>query len=298
MTSARGPRGRSARKPSGGQIQLALNEWQISFDKIAFSEFIKGQGLIIEHYRAMPDPRGMFDRGDGYAIVNGVRRSSDGMIYKKAGEAAALFSSNSNDWNIQIDGNIQHAVAVMTLPDAYNDSKEPFLVTPLDRFYIKDVEARVINYQYMEASETGIDQLQFPATCVELLIDSDGVEYKENVDFKITPEGDIQWVGGRRPSVNLASGKGKVYAIRYRYVPFFIVARLIHEIRYSQITSPDGRERKVERMPYQVMVVREYVYRDIANDPDQKIIDRRLQYKPSAGGAVGPDPSGTLGRKA
>lgn len=292
-----GPRGRNPREPGGNQLIMNLGHWQNSFDKQAFNDLIKSQGVSIDHYRAMPDPRGMYDRGDAHPVVSGVRRSSDGFIHKKAGEAQVFFSNNSDNWQLESQGNIQHASAVVTLPEFYAGTTEPFIVSPYDRFYIKDIETRVINYQLIEADPTGVDTLQFPATCVEELVDSDGIYYKEGEHFKITQDGEIKWISSNRPGMSATSTRGKVYSIRYRYTPFFIVARLLHEIRVSQITNLNNMERKLERMPYQVMIIREYLFQDIANDPDQKIIDRRHQSLPPVGGTMGVSASGTLGPK-
>lgn len=294
-----GPRNRLPRVPQGTQLIMQLEHYQNSFDKEAFNKLIQSQGVLVEHYRAIPDPRGMYDRGDAHPIVSGIPRSSDGFIYKKAGEMHAFFSANSDQWTLQTEGNIQHAMAVMTLPELYEDpnNKLPILVSPYDRFYIKDIEVRVINLQFIEAHPTGVDILQFPATCVEELVDSDGIFYKEGEHFKLDENGNIVWISSHRPGMSIDNNRGKVYAVRYRYVPFFVVARLLHEIRVSQVTDTSTLQRKVERMPYQVLVLREYIFSDVANDPNQKIIDRRHQMQPPMGGVVIPNPSGRLGPK-
>ena len=162
------------------------------------------------------------------------------------------------------------------------------MLHPWDRFYIKDVEVRVINFQYMEASRTGVDRLQYPATTVEHLVDADGVEYKEGINFNINPDGNVEWIGQKRPGYDPERGKGKVYAIRYRYVPFFVVVRLIHEIRVSQVTDPANYQRYLERMPYSVQVAREHVFEDTNNDPEIPVIDQRFQTAPDPSGAMGP----------
>jgi hypothetical protein len=235
----------------------------------------------------MPDPTGMKSRGDTHGD-SGTRKDSDGFIYKKAGTASILFSTNSDNWDMQVEGVIQYSTAVVTLPAKYDNTEEPFLVAPFDRFYLEDVEVRVVNMQYIESNSNGIDRLQFPATAVESLVDSDNIEYHEKIDYEITPAGDIKWISQKRPGWNPSLNRGKIYSIRYRYVPFFIVARLMHEIRVSQVTDPATYKRYVERMPYQVSVVREYVFQDKNNDPTKPVIDHRFQLAPPVGGSTGP----------
>jgi len=283
-----GPTNRTPREPSGNQLNINQAEYQISFDKNAFTEFVKGQGVRVTHFRAIPDPRGMTSRGDTHAVT-ATRKSSDGFIYKKSGVAHVLFSNNTANWDSSTDTSVvQHAMAVMTLPEKYEDRDEPFMVMPFDRFFIEDIECRVLNMQFIEANVNGIDRLQFPATCVEHLVDADGVEYCEGKDFEITVDGDIKWLTQNRPGWNIEFGRGKVYSIRYRYRPFFIVAKLLHEVRISQVTDPATFQRSVERMPYQCLIIREYIFEDISNDPTSNIVDHRYQLAPPASGALGP----------
>jgi hypothetical protein len=285
--SGLGPAPRAPRAPSGTQLNTNQAEYQISFDKNAFAEFIKSQGVRVTHFRAIPDPTGMNSRGDTHA-VSGTRQSSDGFIYKRIGTAQVLFTTNSANWDAQSEGSIQHATAYMTLPEKYDDIDEPMMVTPWDRLFLEDIEGRVINIQYIEASSTGLDRLQFPATFVEHLIDADGIEYKQGQDFGLTTDGDIKWLGQKRPGTNPTFGRGKVYSIRYRYRSFWIVASLGHEIRVSQVTDPATYQRSVERMPYQIRVVREYIFQDVNNSPDKSIMDHRFQLAPAPSGTMGP----------
>lgn len=282
-----GPRSRFPREPQGNQVHISHAHHQVSFDPRAFKQLIDSQGVRIAHYRAQPDPTGMLSRGDVHGDA-GTRDKSDGFIYKKAGTVTVWFSGNSDNWDTQIEGVVQYSTAVVTLPEKYDGSDEPLLVAPFDRFYIEDIEVRVINMQYIESNSNGIDRLQFPATHVESLIDADKQEYHQHKDFEITPEGDIQWTSQRRPGWNPTLNRGKIYSIRYRYVPFFIVSRLMHEIRVAQMTDPATYKRYVERLPYQVQVVREYIFQDRNQDPTKPVIDHRFQLAPPVGGAMGP----------
>ena len=282
-----GPRPRRPQPITGQQYQIRNIPWDISMDKKAFSQFAQSQGVRVTHYRAMPDPTGMASRGDTHGVM-GNRDSSDGFIYKKAGEVTVLFTSNSDNWESQQEGNIQYSTATCTLPDRYDDNKEPLLVAPFDRLYIEDIEVRVINMQYIESNSNGVDRLQFPATYVESLVDSDKIEYHVGQDFEITHDGDIKWLSQRRPGWNTELNRGKIYAIRYRYVPFFIISRLMHEIRVTHITDPSNFKRYLERMPYQVSVIREYVSQDKNQDPTKPVVDHRFQLAPPVGGAMGP----------
>jgi hypothetical protein len=269
-----------------------LNQYQQSFDRDAFDKLILSQGVRVVHFRAVPDPSGRANLGDTHGVQS-PRESSDNFIYKEAGTAQVFFSQNHGDFNVHVEGLTKNDFAVITPPDSYEAKGEtqggPLMLAPYDRLYLKDVEVRIVNYQFVQANSTGLDRLQYPATCVEYLIDADGIEYREHVDFEITKEGNIKWLTQNRPAWNPELEAGKVYAIRYRYTPYFVVARHLNEIRVSQITDPATFDRRVERMPYHVLLIREHVLHDVNRDPHKaNVMDNRLQYAPSVSGFLGP----------
>lgn len=285
-----GPRKRQPKTPSGNQLINNLVHYQNSFDKDAFDHLIRSQGVKMVHYRAIPDPRGLSARGDNHGTGTN-RQSIDGYLYKEAGEVTCFLSSNSNTPRAAESSILEHATAYITAPDFYDDKPDcPVLLSSWDRFYLKDIEIRSVTSQEIEASQTGTDILQFPATCVEHIIDAHGIEYAEGKDFEITPEGHIRWIGQNRPGFDPVVGRGRVYAIRFRYTPFFVVNRLLHEIRVSQVTNPSTGKRSLERMPYQVQVVREYIFRDMnrSNMPDENTDSSRFQDAPAPSGRMGP----------
>lgn len=284
-----GPKPPAPRVPTGDQLFLNEGNHQLSFDSDAFQNFIQSQGVWITHYRALPDPRGMASRGDNRDILDLRPNDSDGFVYKKAGDFQSTFTVNSKQIDQDPLGEISNAIAYMTLPKYYSDNTtEEIIVHPWDRFYLKDIEIRVVNLQFLESKKEGVDRLQYPAVRVEELVDANGVWYTQDTDFSITPEGNIAWLGQKRPGWNVHTGKGTVFSVRYRYTPYFIVVRLIHEIRVSQITDPTTFERNLVRMPYQVEVIREIVFRDANTNPGSPTVDIRYQNSPNVGGNSGP----------
>lgn len=289
-----GPRRRSPRKPNGTQIPMRAGKYQVSFTPGAHDHLVQSHGVRLVHMRAIPDPRGMTSRGDNHAVGGtSGQRSSDQFIYKEVGIVQAFFSNNSDNVSQQEVGQMVGATAYITLPEFYEKKREsdedcPVLVHPYDRFYLKDVEVRVVTHEFVESNSTGVDRLSFPATCVEHVIDANGKEYNENEHFKIDDEGNIVWISQLRPGWNPTIGKGTVYAIRYRYTPYFILDRIIHEIRVALITDMATGLRSVRRMPYEIQVVREFVFKDRNRDPNAPVVDPRYQDAPSSGGQLGP----------
>lgn len=285
-----GPRPRKSEPADGVQQIFHMAKYQQSFDREAFDALIQGQGIKVTHYRAIPDPQGMAALGDIHAVQS-KRRSSDGFLYREVGDLHMFFNANTSDWQVEIEGLVKHDIAMVTFPIKYDSDPDcEVILSAYDRFYLKDIEVRVVAMQFVEANSTGVDRLQYPATCVEYIIDADGKEYTADLDFKINADGLIQWISQNRPGYNEKTSRGMVYSIRYRYTPYFTIMKMLHETRVSQITDPLTYDRFVTRMPFQALVAREQVLSDMNKDPNSSHADIRFQLPPSEGS------TGTPGR--
>lgn len=253
---------------------------EIKFNLNAQEAFAKARGVVFEHWAATPSPIGLKDRGDYRRSDTLDVFSENGFIFKKVGEFVATLvnAPDSSQTGGPAEGGLyDNSTGRLILPKFYNkdcpsDTKE-ISILPGDRVYAKDLELVVDNYQRAEYNPTGSDFLQYPAKCVQTLIDSKGIEYTEGVQFKVNSEGNIQWIDGKsNPGIDPETGKGRVYSIRYGYKAFWYVTQLLNEIR---ITNTDTATEPT-RMPQHVMVQREYVYHnknrgDKANKTEKEI---------------------------
>jgi hypothetical protein len=276
---------RRAKTPVGANVSLKFPEQSISFDVKAFDNLLNSQGIKIRHLRAMPDPRLLNSRGD-YRRSDEIS-TSDGLVYKEAGCFTAPITTSSKDVNLSSEGEIDQATAYVTPPKFYDGTQEPIILNVYDRFELVDIEVRVVSAQLVEANTTGVDRLNWPAVCVEHCMGGDGFEYIEGTHFKVNQFGEIEWLTQKRPAPNYL-GRPEAYSIRYRYIPFWVVRRLIHEIRVAQVTSPIDGRRYVERLPYQVQIARENVYRDRQRTSDSPEQDPRFQDSPTVGNSYIP----------
>lgn len=245
----------------------------ISFDLKTQDDFIKGNGVTFEHYRAIPSPIGLKDRGEYRRSDSLDTISSNGFIYKKCGTfTAVLLGNNKREQDVE-GGMFDYSTARLTLPRYYDEDDthkgETIHLAPGDRVYIKDMEVAVVNYQRVDYNPAGMDFLQYPAICVEFLIDSRGIEYKQGHDFRIAGNGCIDWIdGGKNPGIDPDTKAGRVYSVRYRYSAHWYIASIINEIRVGNVT--ENGVRKPSRMPYHAMIQREYVYHQKNNDGENE----------------------------
>lgn len=248
---------------------------QESFDLDRLDNFVTSLGVEYLHYKAMPSPigkndRGDFRRNDGVDII-----TSNGMLYVFSGKISMTMTDNSRDRKRGEAGIIDPSESKLVLPRFYNkngiaDGDRIFLL-PGDRIYVADpnVEVQVSNAQEMDY-ESGIDNVpMFHITKMELpIVDSRNIHYKEDVDFCITSAGNIRWLaGGRNPGIDPATGKGRVYSVRYLYRAYWYIGPLVKEVRITNITDENG-VRAPERMAYHAIAIREYLYHN-QNKGDQ-----------------------------
>lgn len=250
---------------------------EVKFNMDAQEQFARSRGVVFEHWAAIPSPIGKKDRGDYRRpdVLDTV--SENGFIYKKVGEfiGTILGNSKSNQYGPADGGIYDNSTGRIVIPKYYecteNKKKKEISLLPGDRIYAKDIELNIENYQQAQYSAKNVDYLQFPAKCVSTLIDSNNVEYKEGVHFKITKDGNIKWYAGKKnPGIDPETGKGRIYSVRYEYNAFWYIQQLVNEIR---ITNEDGADTPT-RMPYHAVIQREYVYHN-KNRGDEAEIPQR-----------------------
>ena len=195
------------------------------------------------------------------------------MLYERAGELTAFMSGNATSTVFENAGLVDGSTIQVTCPRHYDDVPDKFVIcAEYDRFYLKDHVGFASHKQCFEASQTGVERLEFPAESVEYLIDARGESYREGIDF-VVEKGFVKWTTDRRPGFDPVSGKGVVCSILYHFQPFWFVSRVIHEIRVIRDVDIITGDVTTARMPFAVLLQREMVFRNKArtsatdNDP-------------------------------
>ena len=246
--------------------------FQVTMDLAKNDDLITQRGVEFVHWVAIPSPIGLKDRGDYRRSDQYDTITSNGFIYKKAGCFTAAVVSNSKRKTPSDGGIMDYSTARLVVPRYYNDKAtadgEEIHIAPGDRVFIKDLEVPVSNYQRMEYNPGGLDRAQFPVSSVQHLIDSRNIEYKCGVHFTIK-DGHIKWIDGKaNPGIDSETGKGRIYAMRYKYNAHWYITEIPNEVRVIQGTDGSG-DRVPQRMPYSAIMQREYVYYNQNNDVDK-----------------------------
>jgi hypothetical protein len=256
-----------ANQPNPPHYDMLMPMQATSFDPVSFDQFIRSNGVTFVHHAAILCPLGVTDRFDARSHA-GHPGCTNGFVYKVMGELTGSFSQNQMTAQLGEVGIYDGSTVQVTLPRFYdtleNEAPE-VIVQHYDRFYLKDCPANTVTTQRVEAHQSGLDRLQYSATKVVVVMDSNGKEYAEGADFCLD-NGSIRWTSGNRPGYDPETGKGMVYSVRYHYEPFYYVKTLIHEVRVCRVTDPMTGEVELVRMPHGVLLQREYAFESSERD--------------------------------
>lgn len=276
------------KKPIGQQVDTILRDGdalQQTFDLHRFDVFVTGLGVQFEHYKAIPSPINKSDRGDLRRNYSVDTISSNGFIYVPSGTFSATMTDNSRKSIRGDSGTLDPSDSRLVMPRFYDTEEgvskgKRIYVAPGDRLYVanKNADVLVANYQEM-TYESGIDNVpMFPIEELEMCIDSNGNRYKEGYDFKITKNGAIRWLSsGKNPGMNMDTGLGNIYSIRYLYRAFWYITQINKEVRITNIT--EGDERTPTRAPYFVTITREYIYHNQNKGDEQNELKPKEEEK-------------------
>lgn len=289
------------RPPKGKQSDTINRQgdlFQASFDLNKQDQFVTSLGVQFVHWKAVPSPIGLKEKGDYRRSDSVDTISSNGFLYKKSGCFTATMVGNSRSQKRSDGGLLDDSMARMIMPRFYDKSGEAaagdrIYLAPGDRVYIADPNADVLvpNYQRMEYESDQDNRPMFPICKMEFIDDSLGRSYQEGKDFEITTAGDIRWIpGGENPGIDPDTKKGRIYSVRYLYKAFWYILSIPSEVRITNVT--DGDTRAPQRMPSYAIIQREYVYQNQINSKTSNLKPeepRRVREEPNDG----IDPNGT-----
>ena len=99
-----------------------------------------------------------------------------------------------------------------------------------------------------------IDILKYKACRVNFIKDKNNVDYYQDQDFKIDPNGNIAWLA-RKPADNLP------YTINYECHVQFRATRAMHTSRFTQYRGPGEATVEYMKMPEQWLFTKEFLVR-------------------------------------
>lgn len=269
----------------------------VKSDALAWNDFISGLGMRMQHWSYIPYVLGASDVGmlrfyESTPVppsqTNNFIYDNNG-IYKYEGDVFVIWQSNSKQLTMMPAGYYPQSNGMVTINRHYIDSERIVGLSEFDKLIPvingDPLEYASVNWEKIQHNPTGIDRLMFQAVLVEHLIDANGVQYTQNIDF-VLDNGYIKWLnGGKRPGLDPNTGIGMIYAIRYRYVPSFYIKYAAHELRSHATLDPNTGETKMIRGPMTAMVQIDWVFLQSISDQQSSQYGARMA---GDGGNTGP----------
>lgn len=108
--------------------------------------------------------------------------------------------------------------------------------------------------QRIRRQEGDLDVLRYTARQINVLVDYEGRDYKEGLDFKVSPDGNVLWCSGDSAS---RPARGTVYSIHYDSPIRFRATRAVHVNRFASVR--EGSVDRMVQMPVQWEVTRDFL---------------------------------------
>lgn len=226
-----------------------FDKGSVAYDLQAFEDLVQAHGLVFVHYVAMKDPIGLISKTD-LRRPNAIQDDhlSNGLYYIESGKIRGLMSGNTKETRASSGGITDPGIAQLTPSLTYLESDTGVYLSPYDRLYLEESAVLTTRSDLVNTSQAGLDRLPFPAVDVLYLVDSEGNRFEKS-EFSIV-NGKIQF-GAKRPS--------SVYSVKYTYRPFWLVHRMVHDLRVIQSLDYMG-QREVKQAHQSCILQREYMF--------------------------------------
>ena len=249
------PPGWSPPKPS--KSLPAVNPPQkrrVDFNPTYFDEFITSKGIRVKVFRSILCPNVKSIDGSEHQIDCPICYGNQFLDVSPI-ETWALPQSDSLDKKRLSEGLVDKNTILMTF--ARGIELQYFTLVELCDF-------TDIFFERIKRQRGQIDVLKYKACCVNVLVDSNGIQYYQGQDFTIDPNGSIRWTIGKGPQHE------QIYSVHYNMKKQYRAIEAGHVDRYTQVrNTTTGGSIDMIKMPEQWLLQKEYFVerKDIKGNP-------------------------------
>jgi hypothetical protein len=274
------------------------NLWQqVLGDAAANNHLIAKTGILFVHHMAIPDPlfqkeigslRLSFDQEENFQFsrdnTNFYRENN--FIYVPRGKVYGTFTGNSKTLLEIASGLESYSGATLSVNRYYEDTTDYARISEFDKLIPCGLGKEFLstNWQKFVPSRTRTDRMQFPVCEVQFMIDANGIQYAQGVDFDLN-NGVIQWKEGAGPGTDPVSGNGVICSIRYLYKPYFYCKNVMHDIRMFPSLNNNVPASVISSAPQLIQIQSDFIFLDRRN---AEASDPAQQQDAADGGNVGP----------
>jgi len=227
--------------------------YPIGMNPVPFEKLIRSKGIRMVHQKPIPCPNQHTLNGGDHDP--NCTLCYNGFVYYGQKEFIGALTGNSLNKQFGMNGTFDMDQATIVVP-AKDENGNEMDFQYFDQILIPDFTVRV--YQRVQASQTGVDRLHFPATSVDMVMGSDGTIYKVGVDCVINDRGMLEWISPNRPGYNLLTDSGEIYSVNYYTKPTLTIVGMPHQLRVTQTKDKDGKTIQ-NRFPQLIVVRKDFV---------------------------------------
>ena len=223
-----------------------------AFQEQGIRNLIDTKGFLAFHYRHCYSPdRNTLPAG---VDVNSVDANKYGVMFYDIRQVRVVMQNLNMEHRLQADSVYGFASAVVNVAGLYLDGQQ-------ERVYVRPRDLIVANptiteqtTELVEFNPNGETRLKHKVKgvdyCATVL-----QRYEEGVDFEITPEGMLRWIGQQRPFPK------QILTVVYWFAPVWIVTRVPHTLRLipSNSMGHGGYPRSLAYAPQQVIVTQNHL---------------------------------------
>jgi len=230
-----------------------------------FNEFVAQHGIRVQIEKTTICPNYLANVKDNFHDPN-CTICENNFVHYGAIECYMLFQQDMLQKMYMVQGEFVPGQAIVTFVSKDEDGNE-IVLGLYDRITLLDQSERF--YELKNKSEGNVDLLRYNAISIEFITTpSRGKDkpFVDGVDFHIDENGNIEWSdNGERPGYDPITGLGESFTVSYLFRPVYRVLSFVHEGRYSQRSTPTGRE--MLRFPQTAMIRKDYYLnkRDLAD---------------------------------
>lgn len=201
-------------KPTGGRVD---------FDPKAFEQLLKEKGVRVRVYRTVFCPNVKSIDGAEHNIDCQLCNGS-GFLDTRPIDTVAFIQNQGLEKMQFAEGMVDGNSVAASFPTGVE--LQYFTLVELEDF-------TEIYFQRVKRQEGDVDVLKYRAHSVNLCIDQNGIEYFQDNDFKLDPNGSIRWIPNKGPN------PGDIYSIHFEASVQFRAVRAMHTNRFTQVLTRD-----------------------------------------------------------
>lgn len=202
------------------------NQGRVNLKVEDFDRLLEQKGVRVKIFRSMLCPRVASIDGQEHDVECPLCHGAQ-FIDRACNETIAFFQGQDGEKDQQAEGLVDGD----TIKATFARGIELQYFTRVDLIDFEDAF-----YQRVKRQRGPVDYLRYQATCVNILIASDGKEYHVGNDFELDPSGSIRWKTGRSPEA------GTIYSVHYQMKKSFRAIKARHIERYTQVQKSNEVE--------------------------------------------------------